>query len=176
MVLCRINKTLSLIITKDSLLSRAVLNPSFVYALTSIINKREKKEYFGSPVDIPIYHKIRFLSETFHCIAINYHCAFCQITSFIHAKRITLICPSWYIEAFMNKRIIYERNAYKAINLTNLDAVTDLSIQPKIVIRSFFLSMLSTSIFSFFTNTTRGYQKVLSLRHFPHSDSTMLHT
>ena len=23
---------------------------------------------------------------------------------------------------------------------------------------------------------TRGYQKVLSLRHFPHSDSTMLHT
>ena len=25
-------------------------------------------------------------------------------------------------------------------------------------------------------NSTRGYQKVLSLRHFPHSDSTMLHT
>ena len=24
--------------------------------------------------------------------------------------------------------------------------------------------------------STRGYQKVLSLRHFPHSDSTMLHT
>ena len=26
------------------------------------------------------------------------------------------------------------------------------------------------------TDHTRGYQKVLSLRHFPHSDSTMLHT
>ena len=25
-------------------------------------------------------------------------------------------------------------------------------------------------------SNTRGYQKVLSLRHFPHSDSTMLHT
>ena len=41
------------------------------------------------------------------------------------------------------------------------------------------LNLQNTEIYLFISNFiihTRGYQKVLSLRHFPHSDSTMLHT
>ena len=38
-------------------------------------------------------------------------------------------------------------------------------------------SCLPSSEWTYFRpHGTRGYQKVLSLRHFPHSDSTMLHT
>ena len=75
------------------------------------------------------------------------------------------------VQSKKNKHFLLECPAFNDIRQDMLNEVISVT-NPSIDILLFGNTALNDEANSY----TRGYQKVLSLRHFPHSDSTMLHT